>query len=71
MVSLLLLLAANDTAGAIERFREAILLAPENARADYHWRFSGRGNEREARAHFAEAQRLAPYLRPSTPRVKR
>ena len=57
-------LEAKDMAGAIERFREAIRLFPENARARYQLALALQrtGASTEARAQFAEARRLAPYL---------
>ena len=67
---------ANDLAGAIEKFREAIRLAPENARAHYQLGLAleRTGARAEAKAHFAEAERLAPYLttaaKPIAPQVK-
>jgi Flp pilus assembly protein TadD len=53
-------------AGAIEQFREAIRLAPDNPRAHYQLALALRrsGAAQEARRHFAEAHRLAPYLTP-------
>ena len=63
-------------AGAIEKFREAIRLAPENARAHYQLGLAleRTGARAEAQAHFAEAERLAPYLttaaKPIAPQVK-
>jgi Flp pilus assembly protein TadD len=41
-----------------------VRLAPENARAHYQLALARRrrGRASEARAHFAEARRLAPYL---------
>jgi Flp pilus assembly protein TadD len=57
-------LEAKDIAGAIERFREAIRLFPENARARYQLALALQrtGARSEAQAQFAEARRLAPYL---------
>jgi protein O-GlcNAc transferase len=59
-------LSAGDSAGAIERFREALRLAPDNPLAHYQLGLALRktGAETEARSHFAEAHRLAPHLRP-------
>jgi Flp pilus assembly protein TadD len=59
-------LKAGDIAGAIDRFREAIKLAPENPQAHYQLALALRrtGASAEARVHFEEARRLAPYLRP-------
>ena len=55
---------SNDLAGAIDKFREAIRLAPENARAHYQLGLAleRTGAQAEAKAHFTEAERLAPYL---------
>ena len=67
---------ANDVAGVIEKFREAIRLAPENARAHYQLGLAleRTGARAEAKTHFAEAERLAPYLttaaKPLAPQVK-
>ena len=59
-------LKAGDRAGAIERFREAIRLASDNPQAHYQLALALRqtGARAEASVHFAEARRLAPYLRP-------
>ncbi len=59
-------LEEGDRKGAIERFREAVRLDSGNAQAHYQLALTlrGEGAEAEARPHFAEAQRLAPYLRP-------
>jgi Flp pilus assembly protein TadD len=58
-------LKAGDVRGAIERFRKAVRLAPENPQAHYQLALALRrvGAGTEARAHFDEAARLAPYLR--------
>ncbi len=66
-------LKAGDIAGAIERFREAIRLAPENPQAHYQLALALQrtGDRVQARAHFAEAHRLAPYLRPPGGEPKR
>jgi tetratricopeptide (TPR) repeat protein len=58
--------SAGDYAGAIERFRAAVRLAPDNPQAHYQLGLALRqtGAPDEARAHLAEAQRLAPHLRP-------
>jgi tetratricopeptide (TPR) repeat protein len=63
-------LEAGDRAGAVERFREAVRLDSGNAQAHYELALAlrGQGAESEARSHFAEAQRLAPYLIPPQPR---
>jgi tetratricopeptide (TPR) repeat protein len=57
---------AGDYRGAIEQFREAIRLAAENPQAHYQLGLALRhtGARVEAQKHFAEARRLAPYLRP-------
>jgi Flp pilus assembly protein TadD len=57
-------LKAADVSGAIERFREAVRLAPDNAQARYQLALALQrtGARAEAQAQFAEAQRLAPYL---------
>jgi Flp pilus assembly protein TadD len=57
-------LKAADVAGAIEQFREAIRLAPDNPRAHYQLALAlkRKGAHAEAETHFAEARRLAPYL---------
>jgi tetratricopeptide (TPR) repeat protein len=54
-------LKANDLAGAIERFREAVRLAPTmaNAHRQLALALENTGNKEEARTHFAEARRLA------------
>jgi Flp pilus assembly protein TadD len=59
-------LKAGDVAGAIEKLREAVRLAPDNPQAHYQLAlaFQRAGAQAEAKLHFAEAQRLAPYLRP-------
>jgi Flp pilus assembly protein TadD len=62
---------AGDLAGGVAQFREAIRLAADNARAHYALALAleKSGARDEARRHFAEAQRLAPYLRrPGNPR---
>jgi tetratricopeptide (TPR) repeat protein len=66
-------LEARDTAGAIERFREAIRLAPESARAHYQLALALQraGAEREAQTHFAEAKRLAPFMTSPAQAVRR
>jgi len=61
----------NDTAGAIERFREAVRLSPDYPEAHYQLGLAllATGGKAEAHAEFAEAQRLAPYLKaPEAPR---
>jgi len=57
-------LKANDTAGAIAQFRDAIRLAADNPQAHYQLALALRriGERAEAQAHFDEARRLAPYL---------
>jgi Flp pilus assembly protein TadD len=59
-------LKAGDVAGAIERFREAVRVAPDNPQAHYQLALAleRTGAREQARAHFEEAQRLAPYLQP-------
>jgi len=46
-----------------------VRLAPENAQAHFHLALALRkqGARAEARRHFHEAQRLAPYLEPPGP----
>ncbi|HEY2942427.1 MAG TPA: tetratricopeptide repeat protein, partial [Vicinamibacteria bacterium] len=57
---------AGDLDGAIERFREAVRLAPDHPEAHYQLALAlqARGALAEARTHFEEARRLAPHLRP-------
>ena len=57
-------LKANDTAGAIAQFRDAIRLADDNPQAHYQLALALRriGERAEAQTHFDEARRLAPYL---------
>jgi Flp pilus assembly protein TadD len=64
---------AADLVGAIAQFREAIRLAPDNPRAHYHLALAlqQQGADAEAKAHFAEASRLAPYLTPPAETGKR
>ncbi len=59
-------LKTGDLAGAVAKLREAVRLAPDNAQAHYQLALALQqtGARTEARTHFAEAQRLAPYLRP-------
>jgi Flp pilus assembly protein TadD len=58
-------LAGNDLAGAIQSFRDAVRLAPDDPQA--HLRLSRaletQGHKEEARTHRDEAYRLAPYLK--------
>ena len=56
----------QDLAGAVERFREAVRLAADNPHAHYQLALTLRqlGQLEEARRHFDEATRLAPFLRP-------
>ena len=56
----------HDVGGAIAKFREAVGLAPDNAQAHFQLALALRraGRLAEARAEFAAAQRLAPYLKP-------
>jgi Flp pilus assembly protein TadD len=58
-------LKAQDLAGAIERFRDAVRLAPDYPEAHYHLGIALQkaGSSREAKAHLAEARRLNPRLR--------
>jgi tetratricopeptide (TPR) repeat protein len=62
-------LKKRDTAGALESFREAIRLSPEHAKAHYQLALAlqSQGAVEEARHHFTEARRLAPYLTPPEP----
>jgi len=50
--------------GAIASFREAVRLAPEDARAHYQLALALRkgGAVAESRREMTEARRLAPYL---------
>jgi Flp pilus assembly protein TadD len=56
----------KDLAGAIERFREAVRLAPDYPEAHYQLALAleASGAKAEAQAHFTEAHKLAPYLKP-------
>ena len=56
----------NDTAGAIERFREAVRLSPDYPEAHYQLALAllATGVQAEAHAEFAKAHRLAPHLTP-------
>ena len=56
----------KDTAGAIERFREAVRLAPDYPEAHYQLALAlqASGARTEAQRQFAEAHRLAPHLKP-------
>jgi Tfp pilus assembly protein PilF len=61
----------HDPAGALDRFREAVRLDPENAQAHFQLALAlaAGGAREEARAHFQAAHRLAPYLQaPEPPR---
>jgi Flp pilus assembly protein TadD len=51
---------------AIAKFREAVRLAPDNPQAHYQLALAlkSAGAAAEARAEFAAATRLAPYLKP-------
>src|SRR5205807_5445665 len=53
----------GDVAAAVEKFREAVRLAPDSAQAHFQLALALRrmGRQQEARAEFAAAQRLAPY----------
>jgi Flp pilus assembly protein TadD len=57
-------LRQRDLAGAIVELRDAVRLAPDMARAHYQLALAlrQRGARSEAHTHFAEAQRLAPWL---------
>jgi tetratricopeptide (TPR) repeat protein len=57
-------LGTGDVDGAIGDLTEAVRLAPELPRAHYQLALAlrQRGAHAKAREHFAEAQRLAPYL---------
>jgi Flp pilus assembly protein TadD len=58
-------LKTGNRDGAIERFREALALAADNPHAHYQLALAlGRSAPDEARRHFEDARRLAPYLRP-------
>jgi protein O-GlcNAc transferase len=59
-------LKQRDLTGAIAQFREAIRLAADNPQAHYQLALALRqaGREADARPHFAEAQRLSPWLKP-------
>ena len=58
-------LKAGNRGGAIEQFREAIRLAADNPQAHYQLALAlGQTAPDEARRHFEDARRLAPYLRP-------
>jgi protein O-GlcNAc transferase len=62
----------HDAAGALDRFREAVRLDPENAQAHFQLALAlaARGARDEARAHFQQAHRLAPYLHAPEPSPK-
>jgi Flp pilus assembly protein TadD len=57
-------LRKGDVPGAVVELKEAVRLAPQLARAHYQLALALRqqGADRDARAHFARAQQLAPYL---------
>jgi Flp pilus assembly protein TadD len=59
-------LKQGDRAGAIEKFREAIQLAPDNYDAHYALglALAERGDYAAAQRAFDEARRLAPWLSP-------
>jgi alpha,alpha-trehalase len=59
-------LKSGDVTGAVAQFREAVRLAPDNAQAHYQLALALRrlGRTTEARRHFEQARRLAPYLQP-------
>ena len=54
----------GELAAAVASFREAVRLAPDNADAHFQLALALRkkGARAEARRHFEEAHRLAPYL---------
>jgi Flp pilus assembly protein TadD len=62
-------LKANDLTGAIEKFREAIRLSPDDPQAHYQLALAltRRGAREEARLEFEAARRLAPYLKAPVP----
>ena len=57
-------LRQGDVRAAIVELKDAVRLAPELARAHYPLALALRqqGAQADARAHFAEAQRLAPWI---------
>jgi Flp pilus assembly protein TadD len=57
-------LAGGDLAGALERLREAVRLAPEDAQAHAQLAraLQKAGARAEAEKHLTEARRLAPWL---------
>jgi protein O-GlcNAc transferase len=59
---------AGDLPGAIDQFRKAIRLAPDNPRAHFQLGLALQqsGAPGEARTHLDEAARLAPHLRLTT-----
>jgi protein O-GlcNAc transferase len=59
-------LKSGDRAAAIAHFREAIKLAPDNAEAHHALALALQqtGAVAEARQHFEQAHKLAPYLYP-------
>jgi Flp pilus assembly protein TadD len=58
-------LKRSELGPAIEKFREAIRLAPDNAQAHFQLALAldRAGAREEARTEFAAARRLAPYLK--------
>jgi Flp pilus assembly protein TadD len=65
-------LKAGDIDGAIAQFRKAIDLARENPRAHYQLALAleRTGAHEQAKVHFQEARRLAPYLTVPAPPSK-
>jgi Tfp pilus assembly protein PilF len=64
-------LESGDRPGAIAQFREAVRLDPSSAKAHLALAsaLEAAGAHDEARRHYVEAQRLAPYVRgPEKPR---
>ena len=59
-------LKKGDRTGAIEKYREAIALAPDNYDAHYALglALAAQGDRAGAQRAFDEARRLAPWLRP-------
>jgi Flp pilus assembly protein TadD len=57
-------LRQGELRAAIRELREAVRLAPQLARTHYQLALALRrqGAAADARAHFAEAQRLAPWI---------
>jgi tetratricopeptide (TPR) repeat protein len=57
-------LARGDVDGALERLREAVRLAPDDAQAHYQLALAltRKGTATEAQSHLDVARRLAPWL---------